>query len=80
MTRQKSSDYGVTWWNCDYCKLFNAIMQSSSTTKTPPPCKTCNKAKLDGATPEISSETFIAGVGTSHVHSVSLLNKKESRK
>lgn len=49
--RHKASDYGKTWWNCDYCKLSNAIMKDT------PPCQTCDKAKLDGATPEYNNTT-----------------------
>ena len=44
--RRKASDYGKTWWNCDYCKLSHAIL------KVRPTCRTCDKQDLDGATPE----------------------------
>jgi len=46
MARHKGSDYGKTWWNCDYCKLSCTILRS------PLNCEACDKRLLEGATPE----------------------------
>ncbi len=51
MVRRKASDYGITWWNCGYCRLSCAIMRES------PRCATCDKRDLDGADPIIVKVT-----------------------
>ena len=53
MARHKTSDYGRTWWDCNYCKLSHSILKQEL------PCGTCAKRNLHGATPTLLDENWI---------------------